>query len=58
MKVKELIEQLQQYDADKTVKLFDSEWGYLDIDEVRHAKGTHTDKEQGIRIDYDYIAIS
>lgn len=58
MKVKELIEQLQQYDEDKTVKLFDSEWGYLDIDEVHHAKGTHTDKEQGIRIDYDYIAIS
>lgn len=58
MTARELIEQLQQYDENKTVKLFDSEWGYLDIDEVRHAKGSHTNREQGIRIDYDYIAIS
>ena len=58
MTVKELIAELQKYDENKAVKLFDSEWGYIDVEEVRHAKGSHTNREQGIRIDYDYIAIS
>jgi hypothetical protein len=58
MTVKELIAELQKYDENIAVKIFDSEWGYLDVEEVRHAKGSHIDREQGIRIDYNYIAIS
>lgn len=58
MTIKELIAELQKYGENKAVKLFDSEWGYIDVEEVRHAKGSHTNREQGIRIDYDYIAIS
>ena len=38
MTIKELIEELQQYDENLTVRVFDSDSGNIDITEVYHSK--------------------
>ena len=58
MTVEELIHQLNRFDETKTVRIFDSEWGYIDIEEVFRVEGTQTDKAHGVTITHDYIAIS
>ena len=40
MTVKELIEELQQYDENMTVRVFDSNSGNIDITEVYQTEGT------------------
>lgn len=40
MTVKELIEELQQYDEDMPVRVFDSNSGNIDITEVYQSEGT------------------
>lgn len=42
MTVKELQEQLSQFDKDTVVRILDSEWGYIDITDIFHSDHSKT----------------
>ena len=57
MTIKELIEELQQYDENLTVRVFDSNSGNIDITEVYHSKRVKCDALCGFPHTVEYVCI-
>lgn len=57
MTVKDLIAQLQQYDENMTVKVFDESCGNIDITEVAKFSGVSANPLIGFPRGYEYICI-
>lgn len=57
MTVKELIAQLQQYDEDMPVRVFDSNCGNIDITEVYKSEGVRHGALQGMPHKVEYVCI-
>lgn len=57
MTVKELIAELQKYDENTPVKVFEENCGNIDITEVAHIKGVRVGALSGFPTSYEYLSI-
>lgn len=57
MTVKELIAELQKYDENMAVRVFEENCGNIDITEVAHIKGVRVGALSGFPASYEYLSI-